>query len=195
MATRANSGYAKNNAISKQQIMFSSPAISVANINDIPELLRLINSAYRGDAARKGWTHEADLISGNIRIDASSLSDSIQSSNAVILKYLNELKEITGCVYLQKQDDNLYLGMLSVSPDTQGSGAGKQLLKAATEYAKQLKCTSIVMTVISVRHKLIAWYERNGYYKTGETKPFPADDRFGKPTQPIEFAILKKDLN
>jgi hypothetical protein len=50
------------------------------------------------------------------------------------------------------------------------------------------------MSVISARHELIDWYERKGYRKTGETKPFPVDDRFGIPTQPLEFVILEKYL-
>ena len=50
------------------------------------------------------------------------------------------------------------------------------------------------MNVISVRQELIAWYERLGYRKTGETKPLPADHRFGVPTQPLEFAIMEKNM-
>jgi ribosomal protein S18 acetylase RimI-like enzyme len=84
--------------------------------------------------------------------------------------------------------------MLTVSPEVQAQGIGKQLLHSAESYAKKIHCSAIVMTVISVRHELIAWYERNGYYATGETKPFPNDPKFGKPTQPLEFIVLKKNI-
>jgi ribosomal protein S18 acetylase RimI-like enzyme len=167
--------------------------ISLATIADIPSLLKLINSAYRGASARKGWTHESDLVSGDIRTNPESLKEMIQNPNAVILKYtLNG--EIVGSVYLEKQDHKMYLGMLAVSPDIQAQGIGKKLMSAAEEHAEKMNCTTIHMTVITVRNKLIAWYERKGYHKTGDTKPFPNDGRFGMPLQPIEFIVMEKQL-
>lgn len=97
-------------------------------------------------------------------------------------------------MYLQKKNESLYLGMLSVSPDLQAKGTGKFLLKAADDYARKHGCTQIEMTVISVRKELISWYNRQGYVDTGHTEPFPQDERFGKPVKPIEFMIMKKDL-
>lgn len=167
--------------------------ISIAAVNDIPQLLKLINSAYRGDEAKKGWTHEADLIEGPMRTDETSLKELIQKPNAVILKCV-ENEKITGCVYLEKKEQRLYLGMLSVSPEIQARGIGKKLLKAADDYAKQNNCRVIEMTVISVRRELIAWYERNGYRQTGKRAPFPADGRFGNPRQPLEFVYLEKQV-
>ena len=167
--------------------------ISRATIDDIPQLLRLVNSAYRGESAKKGWTHEADLIEGEKRIDERSLQLLLQDPNATILKFTTG-SEIVGCVYLEKQHGNLYLGMLSVSPQIQAKGIGKKLLKAAEDHARQLQCNAIEMTVISVRHELIAWYERNGYHKTNITKPFHNDGRFGVPRKAIEFIVLEKIL-
>ena len=45
-----------------------------------------------------------------------------------------------------------------------------------------------------VRDTLIAWYERRGYHRTGETEPYPyGDNRFGTPLrEDLEFAILEK---
>jgi ribosomal protein S18 acetylase RimI-like enzyme len=165
--------------------------ISTATINDIPQVLQLINSAYRGEEAKKGWTHEADLIDGTIRTDEASLKELIRKTNAVILKYELD-KKIVGCVYLEKKGNKLYLGMLSVSPQIQAQGIGKKLLKAADEYAKQNGCNIIEMTVISKRKELIAWYERNGYRSTPKKEPFPSDGRFGNPRQQLEFVYLEK---
>lgn len=167
--------------------------ISTATVNDIPQLLQLINNAYRGEEAKKGWTHEADLIDGTMRTDESSLKELIQKPNAVILKYeLNE--KISGCVYLEKKENKLYLGMLSVSPQIQAQGIGKKLLTAADDYGKQNNCSAIEMTVISVRKELIAWYERNGYSQTTKREPFPDDGKFGNPRQQLEFIYLEKQL-
>ncbi len=168
--------------------------ISPAKTEDIPSLVTLVNSAYRGDAARKGWTHEADLISGTVRIDENALKEIIQKSDSMLLKCTNDKGELIGCVYLDKQKDKLYLGMLSVSPDIQAKGVGKRLLQAAEDYAYQQQVYRIVMTVIDVRKELIAWYGRNGYMDTGMREPFPDDGRFGIPKTPLEFVVLEKAL-
>ena len=160
---------------------------------DVPALVRLVNSAYRGEGSKKGWTTEADLLDGT-RTDEANLSDLMSDTNVVILKCLNENEEIIASVYLQKQQGRLYLGMLSVSPDIQGGGIGKTLLAAADEHAIKNNCNSVFMTVISVRHELIAWYERHGYKKTGEKKPFPVGEKFGIQKQPLELIVLEKRL-
>jgi ribosomal protein S18 acetylase RimI-like enzyme len=168
--------------------------ISPATIDDAAALTFLVNSAYRGDNSRTGWTTEADLLDG-IRTDDESIQAMISKRQSVILKYEDKADTITGCVYLEKQKQQLYLGMLTVTPAVQNSGIGKQLLQAAEAYARTQQCTSVVMSVISVRHELIQWYERHGYKKTGATKPFPADDRrFGIPKQFLEFSIMEKPL-
>lgn len=168
--------------------------ISIASPDDVSALSQLVNSAYRGEAARKGWTHEADLIQGDLRTDQDSLKELIDSPNSVILKYTQD-DTITGCVYLEKKNSALYLGMLSVSPAIQARGIGKKLLQAAEDYARKNQCGTIEMTVISVRHELIAWYERNGYHKTSRTEPFHVDEKFGIPRQDIHFIVMEKKLN
>lgn len=163
-----------------------------AVIADIPELVALVNSAYRGEASKKGWTTEADLLKGDIRTDPATLQELMETPGAVFLKYVNGKNEIEGCVFLHKKENRLYLGMLSVSPLIQAKGTGKQLMSSADEYARQQHCNAIFMRVLSVRHELIAWYERLGYKRTGEIEPYRHDHRFGIPTQPLEFAIMEK---
>src|SRR5437764_8599056 len=158
----------------------------IASADDVPQLVQLINSAYRGEEAKMGWTHEADLIEGTKRIDDVSLREMMQNPNAVILKIVEQQK-IIGCVYLEKKGNRMYLGMLTVSPRIQGKGTGKKLLRAAEDFALEKNCSRIEMTVISVRTELISWYQRNGYHNTGITKPFPDDGRFGKTRRQIEF--------
>jgi ribosomal protein S18 acetylase RimI-like enzyme len=167
--------------------------IDIATLSDISLLSKLVNSAYRGESSKKGWTTEADLLGGQ-RTDETGLRNMIETPGAAILTYTNADQQLVGCVYLQQKPAGLYLGMLTVSPELQGAGIGKQLLRAAESYGKEKGCTDIFMTVISVRHELIAWYERHGYQRTGETQPFPTDPAFGLPKQPLEFIVLKKPL-
>lgn len=173
--------------------MPTDPKISTATIEDAPQLVKLVNSAYRGETSKKGWTTEADLL-GGIRIDEPSLLALMEKPEAVFLKCTDRIGELLGCVYLHQHKEQLYLGMLTVSPEKQASGIGKLLLNASEQYALEQGCTTIVMTVISVRHELISWYERRGYKRTGEKQPFPNDPRFGIPKQTLEFEVMKKNV-
>ncbi len=169
-------------------------SITTSTLQDVPQLTSLINSAYRGEASKKGWTTEADLLEGGLRTDIPTLTELMNNPQAIVLKYTTTEDDITGCVYLEKQERGLYLGMLTVSPLQQAGGIGRQLLLAAAAHAKETNCPCIFMHVISIRYELITWYERCGYYKTGETKPFPTDNNFGTPTQPLEFIIIEKKI-
>jgi ribosomal protein S18 acetylase RimI-like enzyme len=169
--------------------------ISVVELEDVSELNTLVNSAYRGDSSRQGWTTEADLLDG-IRIDEERLVELIQKQDSIILKYVDDAKKIIGCVHLEKKGDRMYLGMLTVSPELQSKGIGKELMKAAELRAGKLNCRSVYMSVITDRMELIAWYEKYGYKNTGVKKPFPmGNPRFGLPKKDLEFVILEKDLN
>lgn len=168
--------------------MTIQPAIEA----DIPDINALVNSAYRGEEAKKGWTTEADLLDGS-RVDEAALCEIIQNPQAAILKY-EEAGNLLGCVYVEKKDDTLYLGMLTVSPDRQTGGIGRKLLNAAEKKAVNAGCKTVTMTVISVRYELIAWYERRGYRSTGDVLPFPSDPRFGTPKQPLSFIVMEKVL-
>jgi len=152
-----------------------------ATKKDIPALVALMNSAYRGEASKQGWTTEADLIEGELRTDDATVEQLMKIKKACFLKYMNDNNEIGGCIFLQKKNDKLYLGMLSVSPLQQAKGIGRQLMNAAYAHGQQLGCNCIFMKVISLRHELISWYEKQGYFKTGEREPFPADSPFWNP--------------
>ena len=164
-----------------------------ATLKDIPDLIKLINGAYRGDSSKQGWTTEADLLDG-VRTDSENLAEMINKDDAVILQSFNENNILQACVYLEKKQHIMYLGMLTVSPLEQSKGIGKQLLCEAEKYAEQQMCNIVEMTVISLRKELIAWYEKRGYNNTGETKPFPNDIKFGVPKQPLEFIIMQKEI-
>ena len=111
---------------------------------DITVLNQLVNSAYRGDSSRRGWTTEADLLDG-IRTDEPQLLATIQNPAITILKYVQD-GELAGCVSLENKGNALYLGMVTVSPDIQAQGIGKQLLQAAEAYALAQECRKITMT-------------------------------------------------
>ncbi|HEY8782971.1 MAG TPA: GNAT family N-acetyltransferase [Mucilaginibacter sp.] len=167
--------------------------ITKATKSDVPELNQLINSAYRGETSKKGWTTEADILDG-IRIDEVTLNKYFEDPKIIILKNTDDNGQITGSVYLEIRGPKLYVGMFSVSPTLQNKGIGRDLLLAAETYAKQLNCSALTMTVISTRHELISWYERRGYKATGEIQPFHDGTKFGVPKQRIELIVLEKGI-
>ncbi|SHH11213.1 Ribosomal protein S18 acetylase RimI [Flavobacterium micromati] len=168
--------------------------ITKALLLDVAELNKLINSAYRGETSKKGWTTEANLLEG-LRTTEQELEEIITNPKNTILKF-QENNVTIGCVLLIEKEDQLYLGMLTVSPELQNSGIGKQLLLHAETLALAKGLLKIVMTVISVREELISWYKRNGYKDTGERELFPDSDvHIPISTIPLEFIVLEKVLN
>ena len=177
-----------------------SPLVTrVARLSDVRALVALVNSAYRGDSSRAGWTTEADLLGGQ-RTDEESLTEFIARSEGTgdraMLVHEREGRLIA-CVQLERRGQGAYLGMLTIMPTLQSDGLGKALLSAAEEFAlRTWNTTSITMTVIEQRSELIAWYERRGYARTGDTAAFPyGDARFGEPKRPdLRFVVLSKSL-
>ncbi len=162
---------------------------------DIPALVPLVTSAYRGDASRAGWTTEADLLDGN-RIDPDVLrGDIVRPGSRVLLAERAGI--LLGCAHVSIEDGAGYFGMFSIRPDLQGAGLGKLLLVEAERVVREeWKLPAMRMTVIDVREELIAFYERRGYRRTGIKKPFPATDpRFGIPRRDdLRFEVLEKPL-
>ncbi len=167
--------------------------ITKATRTDVTALNTLVNSAYRGENSKKGWTTEADLLDGS-RIDEETLNGYFDDHNIIILKNTESDGQITGCVYLEVRAPRLYVGMFSVSPELQDKGIGRALLLAAEEHAKALNCHTLTMTVISTRQELISWYERRGFKATGEIEPFHHGKKFGEPRQHIELIVMEKNI-
>ncbi len=165
----------------------------IATEAETDDLVQLINSAYRGDSSRKGWTTEADILEG-IRIDAAGVREIVADPGADLHTFYAEGMGLIACVYLKEEENNLYLGMLSVRPSLQAGGIGKYILNYAEKKAKGLGKISVRMTVIHVRTELIAWYNRHGYVPTGETEPWIDGKHIGDRKADFHFIVLKKDL-
>ncbi len=173
----------------------STLTFRAATAADIPALITLVTSAYRGEASRAGWTTEADLLDG-ARIDAQGLQADLAQPRSSILLAEREGR-LLACAHVADDHGKGYFGMFSVDPTLQGGGIGKQLIAAAEAHAAREWGVSVMqMTVIDVREELIAFYERRGYARTGIKKPFPyGDARFGTPKRDdLRFEILEKPL-
>lgn len=169
--------------------------IEVAGEGDLAGLHVLIEAAYRGDSARRGWTHEADLLGGQ-RTDIEALAG-IVGDPAQRLLVARGSAGLAGCIQITPKDGGIgYLGLLAVDPEVQANGLGARLIAAAEVHLAGLGATTVEMTVIRQRTELIAYYERRGYALTGELRDFPyGDARFGEPrTDELAFVVLAKPL-
>ncbi|MER7951274.1 GNAT family N-acetyltransferase [Streptomyces sp. NPDC096079] len=168
-----------------------------AVLDDVPALVPLVESAYRGDASRAGWTTEADILQGQ-RTDPEGVAAVITAPGSRLLVVERD-GEPVACCQLEHRGEAAYFGMFAVRPDLQGAGLGKLIIAEAERRVRELwdDVREMHMTVISVREELIAWYERRGYRRTGRMTPFPyGDERFGLPQRDdLEFELLIKPLN
>ncbi|MEV6180011.1 GNAT family N-acetyltransferase [Streptomyces sp. NPDC052016] len=166
-----------------------------ATEDDVDALVALVESAYRGESSRAGWTTEADILEGQ-RTDPEGVLDVIRSPAGRLLT-AERGGRLVACCQLEHRGDHAYFGMFAVSPTAQGGGLGRTVLAMAERLARESwGVTEMHMTVISVRDDLIAWYERRGYRRTGRMTPFPyGDERFGIPQRDdLRFELLVKPL-
>ncbi|MEV3928967.1 MULTISPECIES: GNAT family N-acetyltransferase [unclassified Streptomyces] len=173
----------------------AEPTFRDATEDDVPVLVRLVESAYRGDASRAGWTTEADILQGQ-RTDADGVREVLATPSGRVLVAEQDGVPVA-CCQLERRGEAAYFGMFAVTPELQGAGLGKVIIAEAERTAREdWGVSEMHMTVISVRGELIAWYERRGYRRTGELTPFPyGDERFGIPQRDdLTFELLVKEL-
>ena len=166
-----------------------------ADSRDIPALVELVTSAYRGDASRAGWTTEADLLDGE-RIDGERIQADLDRERSRIV-ITERGGELLACAHVMEEDGTGYFGMFAVRPNLQGAGVGKLVMLEAERVVRdEWSLPAMRMTVIDVRDELIAFYERRGYRRTGIYKPFPyGDARYGIPKRnDLRFEVLEKPL-
>lgn len=172
------------------------PVFRAATHADVDAIVALVESAYRGESGRRGWTTESHLLDGQ-RTDAAAVRGLIERPGSRILLAERDGRLMASC-HVEHQGDNGYFGMFAVDPAGQGSGLGRQVLAEAERIAHgEWHCRAMRMTVIVQREELIAWYGRRGYRRTGEYQPFPyGDERFGIPRRDdLRFEVLRKDFD
>lgn len=164
--------------------------IRPGSLVDVDAVVALVESAYRGESSRAGWTTEADLLDGS-RTDATMVTHDLPH---LLVAYDGET--LLGCCVLEPRGDHGYFGMFAVVPTLQGGGVGSALLAAAEARALLLGLTNVEMTVLDGRRELIDYYLRRGYVDTGQRQPFPyGEARFGLPrTNDLAFTVLSKEL-
>lgn len=169
-----------------------------AEAADCERISNFVNAAYRGESSKIGWTTEEALLAGQ-RTDSERLQETIREHDSWIMLCFEDdtEKKLLASVHLKKENSKtFYLGMLTVDPTLQGGGIGKSVMNECERIAKRFGCIEMRMTVIHLRHELIAYYERRGYAMTGAWEAFPeSDPRFGLPkVRGLKLMEMKKKL-
>lgn len=171
--------------------MLLTPAVE----SDYAEIIALANWAYRGNGPTASWNAEAGVLEGQRLTESLIRDDRANKPLGQLLIHRAADGVLMGTVWLEpKGDGGWYLGLLMVRPDQQKQQFGRTLLATAEQFARERGARRIRMTVLHVREPLIAWYERRGYARNGETEPFPyGDERFGRPLRDdLHFVVLEK---
>jgi len=175
--------------------MSDFPQFRHACMDDAEAIVDLVESGYRGERSRQGWTTEADFLQGQ-RTDLQSVQALIRQAGSTVL-LAEQAGLLLACAHLQRHEGYAYFGMFSVRPECQNAGMGRKMLSEAERFAAtEWGVGEMRMTVIDIRHELMAWYERRGYQRTGDYQPFPyGDERFGVPLRDdLRFEVMRKSL-
>jgi ribosomal protein S18 acetylase RimI-like enzyme len=174
--------------------------ITKCDAADLAQVADLVNAAYRGEGGQAGWASEVGIVSGQ-RTTSAALEEDLATSAAVSILVLRDATDVLACIRVERTTGArgqtvCYIGLLAVRPGKQDRGLGLTMLDRAEAEGLAMGADVARMTVVSVRETLIAWYERHGYRRTGETERFPYDDtRFGVPLRSdLEFVVLEKRL-
>ena len=169
-----------------------------AAFEDPPAVVTIVNRAYRGTGDHRGWNSEADLIAGD-RVTLAQLRQGLViSPHARLMVHRGPGGEIVACVRIEPEEDpesdgDWYFGMLAIDPAAQADGLGRRMLAAIDAHVRERGGRRLRITVINLREALIAWYERRGFVRTGETLPLPED--IGIPLRNnMNFVVLTKDI-
>lgn len=159
---------------------------------DAGALTALVEAAYRGDSARRGWTHEADMLD-DARLAPGEMAAMLADPERLVLAAEAD-GQLIGCVALARRPPGqpAYLGMLTVRPDLQSGGLGGRLMDAAeTHAAHAWGAPAIELWILDGRDELAGWYRRRGYADTGRRQPFPGrrDYRFRVLLRPLAAAV------
>lgn len=177
--------------------MTDAVSLEPAAAGDVAAIVALVESAFRGEPSRAGWTTEADLLDGR-RTGPDEIEAVLADPEQRILVHRDGRGDLLASVVLRREGDTAWLGMLSIRPTRQGRGTGRAVMTVAEDWVRhEWGATRMRMKVIAQRSELIAWYERRGYRPTGETAPFfYGDPRFGLPRRDdLYFVVLEKDLS
>jgi GNAT superfamily N-acetyltransferase len=153
--------------------------IRIATEADFDAVMRLINDAFAIERSFKVRD----------RVNPPELEEYFAKGNFLLSE---DNGRPTGCVFIERNGNSAYLGLLSVDPSLQKQGVGRRLVAAAEEFAREMGAHHMDLTVVNIRQELLVIYGKLGYRVTGDSEPFPAAQL--PTTQPCHLIRMSKEL-
>jgi N-acetylglutamate synthase-like GNAT family acetyltransferase len=157
-----------------------SIAVSVrrATSSDLPAIAALVNRAYKV---------ESFFVDGD-RTTAAELAQLMHGGTFLVLEH--NAGGLAAAIYVEAHQDAAYIGLLSVSPDMQGRGLGKRLVRIAEALGEAMGCQSAGLKIVNLREDLGRWYRSLGYAEVGASPYDPS-----RPVkQPCHFIEMRRSL-
>ena len=164
-----------------------------AELSDAASIADLVNSAYRGETSRAGWTTEADLLDG-LRISNPEVAALIKREDAFILVGVLQ-DQVVACIACEHHENTAKFGLIAVKPKLQNKGYGREMIQAAEAIsAREWRVAGFYLSVITLRTELIEFYERLGYQRSGQFEDFPVNPALWQakvPALALEYLIKR----
>lgn len=170
------------------------PVYRLGRLEDVPDIVELVNAAYRPASNEQGWTHEAALVRGD-RTSPKQVEDLFTTDSWALVLTVRDW--IAACVHVKRGGQVCLIGMLATHPRLQGQGLGHQMLACAERFAlSSCLAMRIEIAVLSGRPELLAFYKRRNYVLTGRADPYPSGSNFGvAKLHELEVLYMNKDLS
>jgi ribosomal protein S18 acetylase RimI-like enzyme len=155
--------------------------VRTATEADIPELVRVINAAYRV---------EDFFIDGDRTNPQDILERMSDPAMKIIVVDRDGSGSLAGCVLVDVHGARGHFAMLSVDPPLQGKGIARILLNSVEDHCRSEGCDALDLEIVDLREELPAFYEALGF-RPVSTAPFPEQRKL---TRPAHLVIMSKAL-
>lgn len=152
-----------------------------AGPEDVPSLVRLINTAFRVE----------DFFVLGDRTTDQDIRARLEAPGAAFLVIDSPVAgELAAAVFVETHGKRGHFALLAVDPARQKQGLGRALVDAVEAHCRSAGCEALDLDIVNLREELPAFYSGLGYVATG-TSAFPdpqklrRDAHFVSMTKPL----------
>jgi GNAT superfamily N-acetyltransferase len=137
--------------------------VRAASSDDIPELVRIINAAFRV---------EDFFVNGDRTDEADMMRRMSDPAVRFLVVDSTDSGGLAAAVQVDVHAQRGHFAMLAVDPELQGRGLSRVLMNAVEEYCRDRGCEDLDIEVVNLREELPAFYVAMGFLSV-DTAPFP----------------------
>lgn len=152
-----------------------------ATSKDIPELVRVINVAYRVE----------DFFIDGDRTNAADVKSRMETPGACFIVVDSDSSDaLAAAVFVDVHERRGHFAVLSVDPAFQGTGLARTLIDAVEKHCRDAGCDALDIEVVNLRLELPAFYAKFGFMPNG-TAIFPNTEKL---TRDAHLLLMSKPL-